>query len=100
MNFNIALVQFKPIRKNVAANIKKIEDVKEGMKLPGIITNITNFGAFIDIGIKENGLIHVSQMAERYVSNPAEVVSLHQHVKVKVIEVDTIRKRVALKLIS
>lgn len=82
------------------ANIRKIEDVKIGMELPGIITNITNFGAFVDIGIKENSLIHVSQMAERYISNPAEVVSIHQHVKVKVIEVDTIRKRVALKLIS
>jgi uncharacterized protein len=82
------------------ANIRKIEDVRIGMELPGIITNITNFGAFVDIGIKENGLIHVSQMADRYISNPAEIVSLHQHVKVKVLDVDAVRKRVALKLIS
>ncbi len=81
-------------------NIRKIDDVRIGMELPGIITNITNFGAFVDIGIKENGLIHISQMADRYISNPAEVVSLHQHIKVKVLEVDAVRKRLALKLIS
>ena len=80
-------------------NIKKIEDLISGMELPGIVTNITNFGAFVDIGIKENGLVHISQMADRYISNPAEVVSLHQHVKVKVLEVDIQRKRVQLKLI-
>ena len=80
-------------------NIKKIEDLISGMELPGIVTNITNFGAFIDIGIKENGLVHISQMADRYISNPAEVVSLHQHVKVRVLEVDMVRKRVQLKLI-
>jgi uncharacterized protein len=62
------------------------------MELPGIVTNITNFGAFIDIGIKENGLVHVSQMADRYISNPAEVVSVHQHVKVRIMEVDVERK--------
>ena len=80
------------------ANIKKIEDVKEGMKLPGIITNITNFGAFVDIGVKENGLIHVSQLTDRYISNPAEVVTIHQHVQVKVIEVDLTRKRIQLSM--
>lgn len=80
--------------------IKKIEDLKPGMELPGIVTNVTNFGAFVDIGIKENGLVHISQMADRYVSNPAEIVSLHQHVRVKVLEADLIRKRVQLKLIS
>jgi len=69
------------------------------MELPGIVTNITNFGAFVDIGIKENGLVHVSQMADRYISNPAEVVSVHQHVKVRVMEVDATRKRVQLKLL-
>jgi len=69
------------------------------MELPGIVTNITNFGAFVDVGIKENGLIHVSNMADRYISNPAEVVSVHQHVKVRVIEVDTVRKRIQLKLL-
>lgn len=81
------------------ANIKKIEDLICGMELPGIITNITNFGAFVDIGIKENGLIHVSHLADRYISNPAEIVSLHQHVKVRVLEVDIVRKRVQLKLL-
>lgn len=80
--------------------IRRIEDLKPGMELPGIITNITNFGAFVDIGIKENGLIHISQMANRYISNPAEIVSLHQHVKVQVLEADVVRKRVQLKLIS
>ncbi len=82
------------------ANVKTIADLRIGMELPGIITNITNFGAFVDIGIKENGLVHVSQMADRYISNPAEVVSVHQHVKVRVMEVDTVRKRVQLKLLQ
>ncbi|OJV38788.1 MAG: RNA-binding transcriptional accessory protein [Bacteroidales bacterium 36-12] len=82
------------------ANIKKIEDLVSGMELPGIVTNITNFGAFVDIGIKENGLVHISQMSDRFISNPAEVVSLHQHVKVRVLEVDIIRKRVQLKLLN
>jgi len=80
--------------------IRKIEDLKTGMELPGVVTNVTNFGAFVDIGIKENGLVHISQMADRYISNPAEVVSLHQHVKVRVLEVDITRKRVQLKLIN
>lgn len=82
------------------ANVKTISDLKIGMELPGIVTNITNFGAFVDVGIKENGLIHVSQMADRYISNPAEIVSLHQHVKVRIIEVDASRKRVQLKLLQ
>lgn len=80
-------------------NIKKIENLISGMELPGIVTNITNFGAFVDIGIKENGLVHISQMADKYISNPAEVVSLHQHVKVRILEVDMVRKRIQLKLI-
>jgi len=80
-------------------NVKKITDLRTGMELPGIVTNITNFGAFVDIGIKENGLVHVSQMADRYISNPAEVVSVHQHVKVRIMEIDVERKRVQLKLI-
>ena len=79
--------------------VKTISDLRTGMELPGIVTNITNFGAFVDIGIKENGLIHVSQMADRYISNPAEVVSVHQHVKVRIMEVDAARKRVQLKLL-
>ncbi|MFM2293548.1 MAG: hypothetical protein RIS29_3361 [Bacteroidota bacterium] len=81
-------------------NIKTINDLRTDMELPGIVTNITNFGAFVDIGIKENGLVHVSQMSDKYISNPAEVVSLHQHVYVKVLEVDATRKRVQLKLLK
>ncbi|MDP4189331.1 MAG: helix-hairpin-helix domain-containing protein, partial [Bacteroidota bacterium] len=76
-----------------------IEDVKPGMVLPGIVTNITNFGAFVDIGVKQDGLVHVSQLAERYVSNPAEIVKLHQQVKVKVLDVDVSRKRIQLSMI-
>jgi uncharacterized protein len=79
--------------------IFSIEDVKSGMELPGIITNITNFGAFVDIGIKRNGLIHISNMCDRFISNPSEVVKLHQHVKVKVLEVDLKRQRIQLKLL-
>ena len=79
-------------------NIRTIQDLKEGMVLPGIVTNITNFGCFVDIGIKENGLVHVSQLADRYVSDPTEIVSIHQHVSVKVIGVDTERKRVQLSM--
>jgi uncharacterized protein len=81
-------------------SIKTINDLRTDMELPGIVTNITNFGAFVDIGIKENGLVHVSQMSDKYISNPAEVVSLHQHVYVKVLEVDATRKRVRLKLLK
>ena len=82
------------------SNVKTINDVREGMELPGIVTNITNFGAFIDVGIKENGLIHISNMSDKFISNPAEVLSLHQHIMVQVIEVDLTRKRVQLKLMN
>lgn len=81
-------------------NVRTINDLREGMELPGIVGNITNFGAFVDIGIKENGLIHLSQLADRFVSDPNEIVSIHQHVRVKVLSVDMDRKRIALKLIS
>ena len=81
-------------------NVRTINDLREGMELPGIVGNITNFGAFVDIGIKENGLIHLSQLADRFVSDPNEIVSIHQHVQVKVLSVDMDRKRIALKLIS
>ena len=81
------------------ANVKTIGDLRIGMELPGIVTNITNFGAFVDIGIKENGLVHVSNMSERYISNPAEAVSVHQHVKVRILELDIERKRIQLKLL-
>ncbi|MDD2931829.1 MAG: Tex family protein [Fermentimonas sp.] len=79
-------------------NIRTINDLKEGMILPGIVTNITNFGCFVDVGIKENGLVHISEMANRFISNPGEVVSLHQHVNVKVLSVDMERKRIQLSL--
>lgn len=79
--------------------IKTINDLRMGMELPGIVTNITNFGAFVDVGIKENGLVHISNMSDKFISNPSEVVSLHQHVKVRVLEVDFSRKRVQLKLL-
>lgn len=79
-------------------NIRKIEDLREGMILNGIVTNITAFGCFVDLGIKENGLVHLSEMADRYISNPSEVVSMHQHVKVKVIGIDINRKRIQLSL--
>ena len=81
------------------ANVKNIADLRIGMELPGIVTNITNFGAFVDIGIKENGLVHISNMSDKFISNPADVVSVHQHVKVRVLEIDAIRKRVQLKLL-
>lgn len=81
-------------------NVRTINDLREGMELPGIITNVTNFGAFCDIGIKENGLIHISNLADRFVSNPADIVSLNQYVMVRVLEVDTERKRIQLKLIQ
>lgn len=78
--------------------IRTIDDLREGMMLPGIVTNITNFGCFVDVGIKENGLVHISEIADRFVSDPTEVVSLHQHVEVKVMSVDVARKRVQLSM--
>ena len=80
------------------ASIKTIEDLQVGMVVPGIVTNITKFGAFVDIGVHNDGLIHVSQMANRYVSDPSEVVKLHEHVMVRVTEVDLKRKRIALSM--
>lgn len=79
-------------------NIRTIDDLKEGVVLPGIVTNITNFGCFVDVGIKENGLVHISELADRFVSDPTEIVSLHQYVEVKVLSVDTARKRVQLSM--
>ena len=78
-------------------NVRTIEDLREGQILPGIISNITNFGCFVDIGIKEKGLIHISNLADRFVSDPTEIVSIHQHVEVKVLSVDLERKRIQLK---
>ena len=79
-------------------SVQTINDLHEGQVLPGIVTNITNFGCFVDVGIKENGLVHVSEMADRFVSDPTQVVSIHQHVKVKVLSVDLQRKRVQLTM--
>ena len=80
-------------------NVKTIDDLKEGMVLPGIVTNITNFGCFVDVGIKENGLVHVSQLCRQFVSDPTTVVSIHQHVQVKVVSIDRERKRIGLTMI-
>ena len=79
-------------------NVKEVDDLVEGMVLPGIVTNITNFGAFVDIGVHQDGLVHVSQMANRYVKDPNEVVHLHQHVQVRVIDVDRRRNRISLSM--
>lgn len=81
-------------------NIKTIDDLRSGMELNGIVTNITNFGAFVDVGVKENGLIHISNMSDNYVSNPADVVAVHQHVRIQVLDVDMQRKRIQLKLLE
>ena len=79
-------------------NISRIEDVKAGMELPGIVTNITAFGAFVDIGVHQDGLVHISQLANRRVNDPSEVVTLHQHVRVKVLDVDLRRRRISLTM--
>lgn len=79
-------------------DVRTIEDVKPGMVLPGIVTNITNFGAFVDIGVKQDGLVHISQLADRFISNPNDIVKLHQHVEVKVLDVDAGRKRIQLSM--
>lgn len=81
-------------------SIRSIDQLSEGKILPGIINNITNFGAFVDIGIKENGLVHISQLTNRFISDPTEVVSIHQHVQVKVLSVDKERKRIQLTMID
>ncbi len=79
-------------------NLRKVEDLREGMVVPGLVSNITNFGAFVDIGVKQDGLIHVSELANRFVSDPNEVVQLQQEVRVKVLSVDVERKRIQLSL--
>ena len=79
--------------------LRSLADVEQGMEIVGIVNNVTNFGAIVDIGIKESGLIHISNLADSYVSNPADVVSVHQHVKAKVISIDIDRKRIGLKLL-
>ena len=79
-------------------NVKEISDLREGMVLPGIVTNITKFGAFVDIGVHQDGLVHISQLADKYVSNPSDIVHLQQHVLVRVTEVDARRKRISLSM--
>jgi uncharacterized protein len=79
-------------------NIRKVSDLKEGMILEGLVSNITNFGAFVNLGVKQDGLVHVSQLADRFVSDPNEIVRLNQQVKVKVLEVDTTRNRIQLTM--
>jgi uncharacterized protein len=81
-----------------AKGVETMEDLRPGMWLPGIVTNITAFGAFVDIGVHQDGLVHVSQMADRFVKDPHQVVKVHQQVKVKVLEVDLQRKRISLSL--
>ena len=80
------------------SRVNSIDDLSVGMILPGIVTNITNFGAFVDIGVHQDGLVHISQLADHYVSNPSDVVRLHQHVKVRVTEIDTRRNRISLTM--
>ncbi len=81
-----------------AEGITKIEDLQEGMVLPGVVTNLTNFGAFVDVGVHQDGLVHISEIADHYISTPTEVLFLHQHVTVKVIQVDKERKRIVLSI--
>ena len=81
-----------------AAGVSTVDDLVEGMELPGIITNITNFGAFVDIGVHQDGLVHISQLANKFVKDPNDVVHLHQHVRVRVLEVDRRRNRISLTM--
>ncbi len=81
-----------------AQDVQSISDLKEGMVIPGIVTNITNFGAFVDVGVKQDGLVHISQLADRFISDPNDVVKIHQHVMVKVLSVDIDRKRIQLTM--
>jgi len=78
--------------------VYKMDDLSPGMILPGIVTNLTRFGAFVDIGIKQDGLVHISEMAHRYISDPSEVLKLNQQVNVKVLEVEAARNRISLSI--
>ncbi len=81
-----------------AEGINRIEDLQPGLWLPGLVTNVTKFGAFVDIGVHQDGLIHISQLADRFVRDPAEVIKVRQQVMVRVLEIDPPRKRIALSL--
>jgi len=88
--------QFEAFR--FTEGVEKIEDIKPGMKLPGIVTNITAFGIFVDIGVHQDGLVHISEVSNRFVKNPADVVKVHQKVLVTVLEADLERKRISLSM--
>ena len=88
--------QFEVFR--FAEGVRKMEDLQEGMRLPGVVTNVTAFGAFVDVGVHQDGLVHISQLADRYVKDPAEVVKVHQKVMVTVLAVDPVKKRISLSL--
>jgi uncharacterized protein len=89
----------KPIKLfEFAKDVFRMEDLQPGMVLPGIVNNITKFGAFVDIGVKQSGLVHLSEMADRFISEPGEIVRLHQHVMVRILDVDISRKRIQLSL--
>ncbi|PID91308.1 MAG: RNA-binding transcriptional accessory protein [Bacteroidetes bacterium] len=79
-------------------DVHSLDDLKAGMELPGIVTNITKFGAFVDVGVKQDGLVHISQLADRFIKDPNDVVNIHQHVKVRVLEIDVTRKRIQLSM--
>ena len=79
-------------------NVHTLNDLIVGMELPGIVTNITNFGVFVDIGVHQDGLVHISQLSDRFVTDPTQVIRLHQHVRVRVVEVDMHRKRIGLSM--
>ena len=79
-------------------NVHTLSDLIVGMELPGIVTNITNFGAFVDIGVHQDGLVHISQLSDRFVTDPTQVLRLHQHVRVRIVEVDMRHKRIALSM--
>lgn len=81
-----------------AAGINSISDLKEGMRVPGVITNVTNFGAFVDIGVHQDGLVHVSELADRFIKDPNEVVKVQQRVEVVVLKVEENRKRISLSM--
>jgi uncharacterized protein len=81
-----------------AEEVNKIEDLQTGMKLPGIVTNVTNFGAFVDIGVHQDGLVHISNMSHKFVKNPADIVKVHQKVQVKVLDIDLGKKRISLSM--
>lgn len=93
-----SMVQSKVVKKNEESGAKYKEDLYPEMQLPGVVTNVTRFGAFVDVGVHQDGLIHISQLADRFVKDPAEIVKVGQHLLVRVLEVDIPRRRIALSL--